>query len=1361
MDIRRFPVWVASALAILPCAYCAQPWDEPFAKDTQAIAQAARAIVRTDNPGLIVLLDEYRYFVHSDGRADLIHRKLYRVMQQNAVEQWSSVEQGYQPWYQKKPEIRARVIGPEGDAHLLDPKTVADGPAGDLDASTYSDARVTRAPLPSMTAGSVVEYQIAVQDLAPLLDAGVTFRAAVDLVPVERFHFIVETDPGVPLRFGARMIPESAIQRSTGKSMRVECDFGPFDPPKHFEGNLPAEVSNRPYVAFSTGRSWQSVAARYASIVDQKLQGTDWKSLLDGVDLKGDTRAVASRLTAKLHEGVRYTGVEFGQAAIVPGTPSETIRRGYGDCKDKSTLLVAMLRAAGLKADVALLNSGYGVDVDSDLPGMGVFDHAIVHVGSDPPLWIDATAAETRVGFLPGQDQGRQALIANAETAGLTKVPESTSADAEYHDSFEVKMSEFGSGTVRETVQASGGSRESMARATYGGDDPKLKERLETYVKQTLASKRLGKYDASPAKELSGPYHLEVEGLETRLSSTGLDDAGVAIAPWTLFDNLPYTLKMTEADAGEDAQKRKNDFVFAEPYRLEVRYKIIPPPLFKVANVPESKQVKIGTGTYTRNYRSNADGTFEASYRFDSGKRRLTPEEFEEYRADLKKYDARKPELITFYPETAEFMALGQSGKALALIRDATAAHPDSAMAHVRLSHMLLVAHLGGAALAEARKATELDAKFTLGWQQLADVYEHDTFGRSMQGNWSPAEAEKCYRKALELDPDNDNIKMNLAILLEFNTHGWRYAKDSRLDESIALYGEILKKHDNQQVEKNLTIALLRAGKLEDAKTEAGKVEDESRVTMLAMIAAMQEGPARAIVNAQTAYPDPGQRAQFLTNVGALLTQVRQYSGAAAVFNAAARVGNVPGVSQRAELLGRIKRWDDALLPEDDPRFPVQHLMLEAVRNNLTRPVLEPLVSSRADFTDMDKELSGVQNGLAMVRRVFSSSGLTEESIADVVVSLLELTKVGDDEHGYRITASTQAGALGIGGSGMPPMYVMREDGKYKLIGAGTDGSEMIGGLVLDLLAKHDLPGARQWLDMVAHDVEAREDGTGLPVIKSMWSGVTPESRGVEPARLAAQVLIATSTGKLDAIQKLVQARPKAANALDRAQIDKAICESMQKARNWEGLLAAARQLQTAHLFGEEGFRYYLMAAKGLRKWPEIAVEAKKRYDSNPLNEAAVKALVLAAAGQGDWVRAADWATKLGKNGIFQIEEAEMEAWTAMLAGNPTEVTLTSLHKVKDVASQKVDYQYTDALLETALQKPEDATEALLRGIGDEDYYHLHPAAWAAYAHICEQYGFPAEAEAAMTMARTSTHANDDISDWVSTLLNGPSGAKH
>ena len=75
-------------------------------------------------------------------------------------------------------------------------------------------------------------------------------------------------------------------------------------------------------------------------------------------------RGVAAFLGA--YADVRYTGVEFGKSGIVPAPPQTTLERKFGDCKDTATLLVAMLRAAGFDADVALVDSGLDPDLDVD-----------------------------------------------------------------------------------------------------------------------------------------------------------------------------------------------------------------------------------------------------------------------------------------------------------------------------------------------------------------------------------------------------------------------------------------------------------------------------------------------------------------------------------------------------------------------------------------------------------------------------------------------------------------------------------------------------------------------------------------------------------------------------------------------------------------------------------------------------------------------------------------------------------------------------------------------------------------------------------------------------------------------------------
>ena len=62
-------------------------------------------------------------------------------------------------------------------------------------------------------------------------------------------------------------------------------------------------------------------------------------------------------------------------------------------------------------------------------------------------------------------------------------------------------------------------------------------------------------------------------------------------------------------------------------------------------------------------------------------------------------------------------------------------------------------------------------------------------------------------------------------------------------------------------------------------------------------------------------------------------------------------------------------------------------------------------------------------------------------------------------------------------------MYVIREDGKYRVAGIAPDGPEVVGEVVLELLGKNDIKGAQWWMNRVVAGVEPRSDGTGQPAV--------------------------------------------------------------------------------------------------------------------------------------------------------------------------------------------------------------------------------------------------------------------------------------
>ncbi|MGH9535844.1 MAG: transglutaminase domain-containing protein, partial [Terriglobales bacterium] len=127
----------------------------------------------------------------------------------------------------------------------------------------------------------------------------------------------------------------------------------------------------------------------------------------------------------------RYVSLSFGVGRYRPHAAAQVLANGYGDCKDKAALLIALLRACGIPADFALLSTASRLQ--RAVPAVQGFDHAIVAVPDGSAYqFLDATVPE-RYGALPG-DAGRWALLARpAGAAGpaLVRIPPERATEEE------------------------------------------------------------------------------------------------------------------------------------------------------------------------------------------------------------------------------------------------------------------------------------------------------------------------------------------------------------------------------------------------------------------------------------------------------------------------------------------------------------------------------------------------------------------------------------------------------------------------------------------------------------------------------------------------------------------------------------------------------------------------------------------------------------------------------------------------------------------------------------------------------------------------------------------------------------------
>ncbi|MEA2326157.1 MAG: hypothetical protein QOE68_1116, partial [Thermoanaerobaculia bacterium] len=619
----------------------------PFSADPKALLAAAKKIEAKDQ-NLVYLLDEQTISFEANGRTKSVSRLIEYVVTADGVDSAGTASAWWAPWYDEKPTIAARVITKDGTVHMLDPKAITEATAEE-EQDIFSDQRVLRAPLPGVAEGAIVERVITLEGRSPIAGGGkyglFLFGGSV---PFEHQRLVLDADASVAPRIVNKSGFEPHTSEQNGRK-RIVFEKGHTDAFDNDEEFLPSDEMTLPYVAYANGSSWHDIAANYSTIVDKQIAADgDLKSVVaSAVGSATDRTEIIARLLDVIDKNVRYAGVEVGDGSIVPRPPKSVLQKQYGDCKDKATLLVALLRTAGLSAHVALLDAGSGFDTIAGLPGVDHFNHAIAVVDGEQPIWIDPTDEFARPGQLPAEDQGRMALIAADATTALTRTPEAPSSASRYVQKRTFTLPEEGKVHVVEVTEGIG-SEDAILRRTCATSTKKAyREMLEKFATDYYVAPKLDSYEAGEPHDFTKPFHLTLNVSKSKSGVVTAGDGDVIIPTYDIVSFLPlelrnYEEKTAEAKEAKPEKKRVHDFVLPRPTTQEWQYRIIPAPGFVARTLPHNETNKLGAVTLTSEYSTDGDGAVLAHFVLDSGKKRLTPAEFEETRAAVSKV-ARHP----------------------------------------------------------------------------------------------------------------------------------------------------------------------------------------------------------------------------------------------------------------------------------------------------------------------------------------------------------------------------------------------------------------------------------------------------------------------------------------------------------------------------------------------------------------------------------------------------------------------------------------------------------------------------------------------------------------------------------------------
>ncbi|MSQ02347.1 MAG: DUF3857 domain-containing protein [Myxococcales bacterium] len=358
----------------------------------------------------------------------------------------------WDPWREARPAVDLRVVSPDGKERRLDPVTLVEQSVATGVGEMYVDTRKLIAPLPGARKGAIVEQHETVAQIRPFLTDAQNGYIPVTIQRIGRAEVVLDAPLTLPLRFDSKNMGSAKESRSGGRRLVrwVIDDPALLAWPPEL---APRENYTVRYVAWSTAADWSGIASQYSKLVDEKaILPPEAEAAAKAIRAsEKDDRRAATAMALWINERARYVAVELGASAVVPRLPRDVLARGYGDCKDKATFLVAMLRSAGIAANVALLRAGWDADVNPALPGPNLFNHAItVLTGAAAPIWIDPTQPELPAGVLPAADTDHWALIASAGTRSLVRTPPARPLTARLDK--EIVAADYGGASYRQSI---------------------------------------------------------------------------------------------------------------------------------------------------------------------------------------------------------------------------------------------------------------------------------------------------------------------------------------------------------------------------------------------------------------------------------------------------------------------------------------------------------------------------------------------------------------------------------------------------------------------------------------------------------------------------------------------------------------------------------------------------------------------------------------------------------------------------------------------------------------------------------------------------------------------------------------------
>lgn len=372
------------------------------------------------------------------------HRRYYtsvRIQDLDSARDYGRISLSYNHYYSNATLEFANVRSAAGEIQVLAEDAVQERVVGGGQ-DFYSDRSELVFSLPNVAPGSIIEFQYRTDTQRRAIDtlhtdgagphwfqrtvAGDGWRAD----PVHHFRYLTRHPKSISF-FSEVYGPFKAKPKLSVKGEQQQAQWQWRDiAGVEIEAAMPETHLVFPMVRRSTSRDWSLVDSWSWQKIKPSLESNGesnkrLQAIIQAMNLADDASELdkVKAVYAYLQDNIRYVFAHVGRGGYDPHPASEVIERGYGDCKDQTVLGLSLLRALGVEAYPALIQTPNDGRSPTNLVNL-IFDHMLIWLPATeqrPALWLDTS---TDRALFPGASQyldGQPALIVNGKGGQLVQ----------------------------------------------------------------------------------------------------------------------------------------------------------------------------------------------------------------------------------------------------------------------------------------------------------------------------------------------------------------------------------------------------------------------------------------------------------------------------------------------------------------------------------------------------------------------------------------------------------------------------------------------------------------------------------------------------------------------------------------------------------------------------------------------------------------------------------------------------------------------------------------------------------------------------------------------------------------------------